>query len=69
MGPRIAMAPAAWDDTTTNQKLAVLLGLFGRGGAQGGDDWGERRHTFLAIRFWGKKRIHQNSFLLEAAAD
>ena len=26
MGPRIAMAPAAWDDTTTNRKSAVSLG-------------------------------------------
>ncbi len=29
--------------------------IFVRGGAQGEDDWGERRHTFLAIRFRGKK--------------
>jgi hypothetical protein len=27
IGPRIAMAPAAWDDTTTNRKSAVLLGF------------------------------------------
>ena len=23
MGPRIVMAPAAWDDTTTNRKSAI----------------------------------------------
>ena len=30
-------------------------GLFGRGGAQCGDDWGGRGHTFLAIGLRGKK--------------
>ena len=55
---------AEWQDATTNRKSAASLkSIFGRGGAQGEDDLGGRRHSFSAFGLWGKK-INKMRFVM-----
>ena len=55
MGPPILMALLNGETQQPTKSWPYRWSIFGRGGAQGEDDWGGRGHTFSAFGFGAKK--------------